>query len=89
MLWSEHDGCLKKKCDLFYDQYLPQIKHKSADCIFHLKVRINSFIWSTKRFLYDIRELRYKPNNMGYQSSSISSNEQSNILKSETPAIFV
>ena len=29
--------CLKKKWDLFFDQYLDQIKHKSAGYIFHLK----------------------------------------------------
>ena len=53
--------------------------------VLHLKGGIHSPIWSTKTFLYDIRELRYKPKNMGYQSSQISSNEQSNILKSDTP----
>ena len=30
-------GCLKKKWDLFFDQYLDQIKLKSAGYIFHLK----------------------------------------------------
>ena len=35
--------------------------------ISHLKGRIHSFVWSTKSFLYNIRELRYEQNNMGYQ----------------------
>ena len=39
--------------------------------IFHLKGRIHSFVWSTKSFLYNIRELGYKQNNMGYQISRI------------------
>ena len=33
----------------------------------HLKGGIHSFVWSTKSFLYKIRELRYKQNNIGYQ----------------------
>ena len=37
--------------------------------IFHMKGGIRSFIRSTKTFLYDIRELRYKQNNLGYQKS--------------------
>ena len=39
--------------------------------IFHLKGEIHSSVWSTKTFLYDFRELRYKQNNMGYQLSRI------------------
>ena len=35
--------------------------------IFHLKGWIHRSVWSTKTFLYDIRELRYKQNNMVYQ----------------------
>ena len=30
---------------------------------------IHSFVWSTKTFLYDIREPRYKQIKMGYQIS--------------------
>ena len=30
---------------------------------------IPSFVWSTKTFLYDIREPRYKQIKMGYQNS--------------------
>ena len=33
----------------------------------HLKGGIHSSVWSTKTFLYNIREPRYKQNNMGYQ----------------------
>jgi len=35
-------GGLKKKWDLFYDQYLRQIKHKSAGYIFDFKGGIHS-----------------------------------------------
>ena len=55
--------------------------------IIHLKGEIHSSIWSPKTFLYDIRELRYKQNNMGYQMSGILNNDQSNIVKSDTAAI--
>ena len=37
--------------------------------IIHLKGGIHSFVWSTKTFLYDIREPRYKQIKMGYQIS--------------------
>ena len=33
--------------------------------IIHLKSEIHSYVWSTKTFLYDIRELRYKQIKMG------------------------
>ena len=42
--------------------------------IFLLKGGIHSFIWSTKTFLYDMRELRYKQNKIGYHISRISNN---------------
>ena len=48
--------------------------------IFNLKVGVHSFVWSTKTFLFDLRELRYKLNNIGYQISKNLNNEQSNIL---------
>ena len=73
-------GCLNKKWDLFHDQYLHQIQHKSAGYIFYLKGGIHSSVWSTKAFLYHIMELRYKQNNMGNQISRILNNEQSNIF---------
>ena len=56
-----HTGCLKKKWDLFYYQYIHQIKHKCAGNIFHFKGGFHSSVLSTKKFLYNIRELRYKP----------------------------
>ena len=37
--------------------------------IIHWKGGIHGFIWSTKTFLYDIREPRYKQIKMGYQIS--------------------
>ena len=40
----------KKKWDLFYDQYLHQIKHKSAGYIFDFKGGIHRSVWSTKHF---------------------------------------
>ena len=46
--------------------------------ISHLKVRIHSSVWSIKTFLYNIREPRYKQNNMEYKMSRILYNEQSN-----------
>ena len=39
--------------------------------IIHLKSEIHSSVWSTKTFLYDIRELSYMQNNIGYQISRI------------------
>ena len=44
-------GCLKKKWDLFYDQYLHQNKHKSAEYIYHFNAPLR-----VQLFLYDIRE---------------------------------
>ena len=42
--------------------------------ICHLKGGIHSSVWSTKTFLYDIREPRYEQNNMGirFQDKSLS-----------------
>ena len=37
--------------------------------IIHWKGGIHRFVWSTKTFLYDIREPRYKQIKMGYQIS--------------------
>ena len=65
-LRRSNTGCLKKKGDLFYDQYFHQIKHKAAGYIFYLKDGIQSSVWSTKKILYDIREPRYKQIKMGY-----------------------
>ena len=49
--------------------------------IIHLIGEIHSSICRAKTFLYDIRELVYKQNNMGYQISRILNNDQSNICK--------
>ena len=57
--------------------------------IIHMKNEIHSSVRSTKTFLYDIRELSYMQNNIGYQISRISNNEQSNIFKSDTVAIYL
>ena len=37
--------------------------------MFYFKGGIHRSVWITKTFLYDIRELRYKQNNMGYHIS--------------------
>ena len=52
-------------CNRYYNACIK--KHPIA-CI-SLKGGINSFVWSTKAFLYDIREPRYKQIKMGYQIS--------------------
>ena len=38
--------------------------------------------------MYDIREQRYKLNNMRYQISRILNNDQSNIFKPDTATIY-
>ena len=52
--------------------------------ISYLKGGTCSSVWSTKTFIYDIREPRYKQNNMGYQILRNWIDEQSNFLKSDT-----
>ena len=52
--------------------------------ILHLKSEIHSSVWSTKTFLYDIRELRYEQSIMDYQILRILDNDQSDIVKSDT-----
>ena len=49
--------------------------------ISHLKGGIHSSVWSTKTFLYNIREPRYKQNDMGYKMSRIWYNQQSDYLE--------
>ena len=39
--------------------------------IIHWKGGIHSFVWSTKAFLYDIREPSYKQIKMGYQIKKV------------------
>ena len=54
--------------------------------ISHLKGGISSSVLSIRKFLYNIREPRYKQNNMGYK---IWNNELADISKSETATIYV
>ena len=56
--------------------------------IFHLKGVNHSPLWSRQTFLYDTRKTRYKQNNVGYHILKFWNNEQSNILKSDTPYCF-
>ena len=53
--------------------------------IIHLNSRIHSSVWTTKTFLYDIREARYKQIKIGSQISKLSDIGQSNILNSNLP----
>ena len=48
----------------------------------HLKGDVHSSVWSTKTFLYDIREPRYKQLKMGYQITKVLDIGQSSSLKS-------
>ena len=56
--------------------------------IFYLKGEINSSTWSTKTFLYEIREPRYKQIKMGYHISKFLNIGQSSVLKSDVPYYF-
>ena len=56
--------------------------------IFYLKGEINSSTWSTKTFLYEIREPRYKQIKMGHQISKFLNIGQSSVLKSDVPYYF-
>ena len=56
--------------------------------IIHWKGGIHSFVWSTKTFLYDIWEPRYKQIKMGYQISKCLNIEKSSVWKSDTAAIY-
>ena len=56
--------------------------------IIHWKGGIHSFVWSTKTFLYDIREPRYKQIKMGYQISKCLNIGKSSVWKSDTAAIY-
>ena len=51
--------------------------------IFHLNGGIHRSVWSTKTFLCDIREPRYKQIKMGYQISEVLYIGQSSALKSD------
>ena len=54
-----------------------------------LKGEIHSSVWSTKTFLHDIRELRYKQIKIGYQISKILDIGQSSVLKSDDIDVFI
>ena len=56
--------------------------------IIHWKGGIHSFVWSTKTFLYDIWEPRYKQIKMGYQISKCLNIGKSSVWKSDTAAIY-
>ena len=56
--------------------------------IIHWKGRIHSFVWSTKTFLYDIWEPRYKQIKIGYQISKCLNIEKFCVWKSDTVAIY-
>ena len=56
--------------------------------IIHWKGGIHSFVWSTKTFLYDIWEPRYKQIKMGYQISKCLNIEKFCVWNSDTAAIF-
>ena len=77
----------KKLCHLFCLISLYTNMLEGWD-IFHMKGGILRFIWSTKTFLYDIRELRYKQNNMGYKKPRDWNDKQSNFLESDTAMIY-
>ena len=78
-------GCFKKNFTLGISVISPTINMLEGLDISHLKGEIHCSIWSTKTFLNDIRELRYKQNNMEYK---ISNDEQYYILKSDTAVIY-
>ena len=56
--------------------------------IIHWKGRIHSFVWSTKTFLYDIWEPRYKQIKMGSQISKCLNMEKFCVWKSDNAAIY-
>ena len=56
--------------------------------IIYWKGGIPSFVWSTKTFLYDIREPRYKQIKMGYQISKCLNMGKYSVWKSDTAAIY-
>ena len=85
---STHTGCLKKNAPLWFCLISLVRNILEGWSIFHLKGGIHRSIWSTKTFLYDIVELRYKRNNMEYQISKFLNIEQSSVLKTDTQYCF-
>ena len=91
----EHAGEVKggtKKTSLnsqhrFYLIFLTKNMLEGWDII-HWKGGIHSFVWSTKTFLYDIWEPRYKQIKMGYQISKCLNIEKFCVWKSDTAAIY-
>ena len=68
---ESNTGCLKKNAPL-WSLLISLVRNMLEGWyIFHFKGGIHRSVWSTKTFLYDIRELRYKQNNMGYHISKI------------------
>ena len=80
---TEHTGCPKKNASKIVWIISPTTNMLEGWDIFNLKGGIHCSVWSTKTFLYNIREPRYEQNNMGYQISMIWNDKQSNILKSQ------
>ena len=56
--------------------------------ISHWESGIHSFGWSTKTFLYDIWEPRYKQIKMGYQISKCLNIEKFSVWKFDTATIY-
>ena len=62
-------GCPTKHYPLAFCLISLAINMLESLDIIHCKGGLQSFVWSTKTFLYDIREPRYKQIKMGYQIS--------------------
>ena len=56
--------------------------------IIHLKGGIHSFVWSTKTFLYDIREPRWKQIKLGIRFQNVWILDNLIVLKSDVPYCF-
>ena len=56
--------------------------------IFHLRGKIHRSVLSTKTFLCNIREPRYKKKNMGYHISKLLTIGQSSVLKTDAQYYF-
>ena len=54
----------------------------------HWKGEVRSFIWSTKTFLYDIQEPRYKQIKKGYQILKCLNIGKSSVLKYDAAVIY-
>ena len=56
--------------------------------IIHLKEEIHISVWSTKTCLNDIRELRYKQKDMGYQILRILEKAHTNFFEFDIAKIY-